>query len=104
MRKLKRVLYLDALGVGQHQIARNCSISQSTVHEYLTTMKAAGVRWPLPAVCGRNVRPNLRIIPVPTVRRIHPEPGVGTDPGATNPQRPDLATVWRRRPRLITAF
>jgi len=30
MRKLKEVLRLHSLGVSQHQIARSCSISQST--------------------------------------------------------------------------
>ena len=49
MRKLKEVLRLDSLGLSQHQIARSCSISQSTVHEYLAAAQAAGVRWPLPA-------------------------------------------------------
>ena len=49
MRKLKEVLRLDSLGLSQHQIARSCSISQSTVHEYVRAAKAAGVNWPLPA-------------------------------------------------------
>jgi DNA-binding NarL/FixJ family response regulator len=30
MRKLKEVLRLHSLGLSQHQIARSCSISQST--------------------------------------------------------------------------
>ena len=48
MRKLKEVLRLHSLGLSQHQIARSCSISQSTVHEYVSAAQAAGVRWPLP--------------------------------------------------------
>jgi len=48
MRKLKEVLRLDFLGLSQHQIARSCSISQSTVHEYVSAAQAAGVKWPLP--------------------------------------------------------
>jgi transposase len=48
MRKLKEVLRLHSFGLSQHQIARSCSISQSTVHEYLSGAKAAGVQWPLP--------------------------------------------------------
>lgn len=48
MRKLKEVLRLHSLGLSQHQIARSCSISQSTVHEYVSVAQAAGVRWPLP--------------------------------------------------------
>ena len=41
MRKLKEVLQLHSLGLSQHQIARSCSISQSTVHEYLSAAQAA---------------------------------------------------------------
>src|SRR5262249_13447322 len=48
MRKLKEVLLLHSLGLSQHQIARSCFISQSTVHEYLAAAQAAEVRWPLP--------------------------------------------------------
>jgi predicted transcriptional regulator len=46
MRKLKEVLRLESLGLSQHQIARSCSISQRTVHEYLAAARAAGVQWP----------------------------------------------------------
>lgn len=49
MRKLKEVLRLASLGLSQHQIARSCSISQSTVHEYVAAAQAAGIGWPLPA-------------------------------------------------------
>jgi transposase len=49
MRKLKEVLRLYSLGLRQHQIARSCSISQSTVHQYVSAAHAAGVKWPLPA-------------------------------------------------------
>jgi len=48
MRKLKEVLRLDSLGLSQHQIARSCSISQSTVHEYVSAAQVAGLKWPLP--------------------------------------------------------
>ena len=48
MRKLKEVLRLHALGLSQHQIARSCSIAQSTVHEYIRASQAAGVNGPLP--------------------------------------------------------
>ena len=48
MRKTKEVLRLRfELGLGQRAIARACSISQSTVHEYLNRAAAAGVVWPL---------------------------------------------------------
>ena len=48
MRKLKEVLRLASRGLSQHAIARSCSISQSTVHEYVTAAVAAGIEWPLP--------------------------------------------------------
>jgi len=48
MRKLREVLRLSALGLAQHQIARSCSIVQSTVHKYLKLAEAAQLRWPLP--------------------------------------------------------
>lgn len=51
MRKLKEVLRLHSLGLKQQQIARSCSIAQSTVHGYLKAAAAAGVSWPLPADC-----------------------------------------------------
>ncbi|PYU30606.1 MAG: hypothetical protein DMG28_18265 [Acidobacteria bacterium] len=44
MRKIKEVLRLKfELGLGQRQIARSCSISQSTVHNYLKRAAAAGL-------------------------------------------------------------
>jgi transposase len=49
MRKLKEVLRLHSLGLKQQQIARSCSVAQSTVHGYLKAAAAAGVSWPLPA-------------------------------------------------------
>lgn len=48
MRKLKEVLRLRYLGLKQQQIARSCGIAQSTVHNYLKAVTAAGVSWPLP--------------------------------------------------------
>ena len=49
MRKIKEVLRLRfAADLNQEQIARSCSISQSTVHRYLERAAAAGIEWPLP--------------------------------------------------------
>src|SRR5476651_2607553 len=49
MRKIKEVLRLrNELKLDQRQIARSCSISVSTVHEYLKRAEAANVGWPLP--------------------------------------------------------
>jgi transposase len=48
MRRIKEVLRLKyELGLGQRQIARSCSIGQSTVHDYLRRAEVVGLRWPL---------------------------------------------------------
>jgi transposase len=46
MRKIKEVLRLHSLGLAQRQIARSCSIGQSTVSEYLEAAQAAQLSWP----------------------------------------------------------
>src|SRR5437588_395940 len=76
MRKLKEVLRLHSLGLSQHQIARSCSISQSTVHEYVSAAQAAGVRWPLPDNWDEQQIEQALFPqrPVPSVWRKHPEP------------------------------
>jgi len=76
MRKLKEVLRLHSLGLSQHQIARSCSISQSTVHEYVTAAQAADLKWPLPEnwddqKIEKALFPQR---PAPAVWRKHPEP------------------------------
>ncbi|MGA8528323.1 MAG: IS21 family transposase [Acidobacteriaceae bacterium] len=49
MRKIKEVLRLrNELKLDQRQIARSCSISVSTVHEYLKRAAAANLGWPPP--------------------------------------------------------
>ena len=45
MRKIKEVLRLHALGLAQRQIARSCSLGQSTVSEYLKAAEAARLEW-----------------------------------------------------------
>ena len=45
MRKIKEVLRLQSLGLTQCQIARSCSIGQSTVSAYLKAADAAGIQW-----------------------------------------------------------
>jgi hypothetical protein len=76
MRKLKEVLRLHSLGLSQHQIGRSCSISQSTVHEYVSAAQAAGVRWPLPADWddGKIEKALFPQRPAPLVWRKHAEP------------------------------
>jgi transposase len=51
MRKIKEVLRLKfELGLANRQIARSCSVNHSTVADYLSRAKAAGLDcWPLPA-------------------------------------------------------
>lgn len=76
MRKLKEVLRLHSLGLSQHQIARSCSISQSTVHAYLSAAQASGVQWPLPEDWG-DAQIEQALFPqrpAPAVWRKHPEP------------------------------
>ena len=76
MRKLKEVLRLHSLGLSQHQIARSCSISQSTVHEYLSAAQAAGVKWPLPENWD-DQQTEQALFPqrhAPAFWRKHPEP------------------------------
>jgi len=46
MRKIREVLRLHALGLTQRQIARSCSIGQSTVWEYLKAAESARLGWP----------------------------------------------------------
>jgi transposase len=76
MRKLKEVLRLHSLGLSQHQIARSCSMSQSTVHDYLAAAQAAGVNWPLPETWNdRQIEQALfPQRPAPAAWRKHPEP------------------------------
>ena len=76
MRKLKEVLRLHSLGLSQHQIARSCSISQSTVHEYVSAAQAAGVKWPLPEDWDEQQIEQALFPqrPAPAVWRKHAEP------------------------------
>jgi transposase len=76
MRKLKEVLRLHSLGMSQHQIARSCSISQSTVHAYVAAAQTAGVKWPLPENWG-DQQIGQTLFPqrsAPEVWRKRPEP------------------------------
>jgi predicted transcriptional regulator len=84
MRKIREVLRLSALGLAQHQIARSCSIVQSTVHKYLKLAGAAQIRWPLPEELTdrqldqllfgkRSSPPSRRSHPAPDFPAIHKE-------------------------------
>src|SRR4051812_19094941 len=76
MRKIREVLRLSALGLAQHQIARSCSIVQSTVHKYLKLAEAAQLRWPLPEGLSNQKLDQLLFgqRAGPPSRRIHPPP------------------------------
>ena len=53
MRKIVEVLRLKwECGQTDRAIARSCSISHSTVSEYLRRAREAGLNWPLPADMG----------------------------------------------------
>ena len=85
MRKIKEVLRLrHELGLGQRQIARSCSVAQSTVHQYLKAAEASGVKWPLPAdwddpkleevlFGGCPAQPSRQIHSAPDFAAIHQE-------------------------------
>lgn len=48
MRKIREILRLKhEVGLSARQIARSCSVSRSTVSEYLSRASAAGLSWPL---------------------------------------------------------
>lgn len=67
MRKIKEVLRLHALGLAQRQIARSCSLGQSTVSEYLKAAEAAGLQWS--EVAGwEEARLVAALLPKPTAK------------------------------------
>ncbi|HZU29003.1 MAG TPA: IS21 family transposase [Bryobacteraceae bacterium] len=76
MRKTREILRLSALGLAQHQIARSCSIVQSTVHKYLKLARAANLGWPLPGNLSDEQLDQLLFgqRSAPPSRRQHPEP------------------------------
>jgi len=77
MRKIREILRLSAMGLAQHQIARSCSIVQSTVHKYLKLAEAAQLRWPLPEELSDHKLDQLLFgrRSAPPSRRIHPPVG-----------------------------
>ena len=84
MRKIREVLRLKwECGLTNRAIARSCSISHSTVGEYVRRAKEAGLNWPLPADLDEDrlfellfpqpSRPSSRIIPCPDWSWVHTE-------------------------------
>jgi len=84
MRKISEVLRLKwECGLSDRAIARSCSISHSTVGEYLRRAQEAGLNWPPPADLGEDslfellfptsVQFSSRVIPAPDWSLIHTE-------------------------------
>jgi len=84
MRKIAEVLRLKwECGLSNRTIARSCSISHSTVAEYLRRAQEAGLRWPLPADMAEDTlyellfpktpQPSSRVIPCPDWSFVHTE-------------------------------
>jgi transposase len=84
MRKIAEVLRLKwECGLSNRAIARSCSISHSTVAEYLRRAQAAGLGWPLPLDLGEDTLFGLlfpqaspcssRVIPCPDWSSVHTE-------------------------------
>ena len=78
MRKIKEILRLHfEQKLGQRQIARGAHVSQSTVHDYLARINAAGLQWPLGEEWDEQrleeaLFPPGRVATKPP-RRIHPD-------------------------------
>jgi len=84
MRKTREVLRLKwECGLTNRAIARSCSISHSTVGEYLRRAQEAGLSWPLPAdldedrlfelLFPKSPAASTRVIPCPDWSLIHTE-------------------------------
>ena len=84
MRKIREVLRLKReCGLTNRAIARSCSISHSTVGEYLQRAEATGLSWPLPTDLDEDAlfqllfpaptHPSSKVIPCPDWSLIHTE-------------------------------
>jgi len=87
MRKFKEVVRLHSLGLTQRQIARSCSIAQSTVHEYLKAAAEAGVSWPLPGEWNERQLEGA-LTKKPRQARRHVRPPSRTSPPSAGNSRP----------------
>lgn len=84
MRKIQEVLRLKwEAGLSNRAIARSCSISPTTVREYVRRAKGCGFTWPLPQdldedrlyelLFPKPAPPSQRAIPEPDWKGIHTE-------------------------------
>ena len=83
MRKIEEILRLKfEIGLTHRAIAKSCGVSTSTVSEYITHARAAGLSWPLPeGMTAEQLEARLypdkgssrRKIPPPDWKYIHKE-------------------------------
>ena len=79
MRKIEEILRLKyEVGLSHRAIAQSCSVSPSTVSEFVTHAKAAGLSWPLPEGIN-NEQLNELLFPQrgQVSGRRHPAAGLG---------------------------
>src|SRR3984957_12073752 len=80
MRKIKEVLRLRfGLGLHQDQIARSCSIGQTTINRYLEKKAAAKLSWPLPDDLDDGRLDELLFPSRPLRTPTQPRPGLDFD-------------------------
>ncbi len=88
MRKIQEVLRLKwACGLSNRAIARSCSISHSTVQEYLARAQAAGLSWPLPEDTSEDE----------LYQKLFPEKPAAPTPAKALPDWPQVHAELRKR-------
>src|SRR5712664_1638946 len=99
MRKIKEVLRLRYdLGRLQNEIARSCSIGQSSVHRYLERASAAGLGWPLPEDCDdRRLQSNKYV----TLQLLWEEYRQSQPEGYRYSRFCELYQRWRRKQDVV---
>jgi len=84
MRKIREILRLKwECGLSNRTIARSCSVSHSTVSQYVKRAEAAGLAWPLPdeldedklneLMFPRTIQAEQQSIPYPDLKWVHQE-------------------------------
>jgi len=89
MRKIIEILRLHAAGHSQERISHSCGLGRSTVGDYLSRARQAGLSWPLPEALSETeveqrlfpalARTRLPSVPSPDWAKLHRElrrPGV----------------------------
>lgn len=76
MRKIEEILRLKyEVGLTHREIAQSCAVSASTVSEYVTHARAAGLSWPLPeGLSGAELDQLLFPLRTPVSGRQIPQP------------------------------